>query len=543
MNTLEFIDQLIKDGHATTMDAKQAHNLFVETVGEVDAGTYGYFRTKFNNKKKSIGIITTATAPAPAATTGELPPLEIPEPVIPEVPLAVRKVVNYNDKDTVLDTMGLIPTGTIFDEVASDRITTEKQREEYRSKMGEDMPDDEINIGGFTRKCADIVAGPAGSGKTYSRCILAAKAKRFARLELDQEIRVGFISGEMRKSEWDKEVADCSSGLLKELEVEFMLNYVGFPNYEEIFWEAVGDYDIVIVDSLPAILSHFKMSWDTTIMGKMPTETQMIFQFIRKILESVEVNDNNVQVINQANKDGNYKGGTELPHMLSSMSFVRISPDGSRYMFYDKNRNSGGTCKRKLFFNKKEDGDIEFNVEAYNATYKKVNDKKQDIGAFMSALDKSQQDKLNSMGESSATEASPEEMGTGGATAEERAELDQMVEDFIPYHLREEPTSEHTTSEGQLDLEDNIAIVEFEERQRKLDELQASGEKAGGGIYISSSYNRSRGMDDDEAMALAIWDGRMEGDREAAKATLNQNKTWAKVGRKEGETSNSNNEE
>ena len=173
----------------------------------------------------------------------------------------------------------------------------------------------------------------------------------------------------MRKSEWDKEVIACTSGLLKELEVEFMLNYVGFPNYEEIFWQAVADYDIVIVDSLPAIISHFKMSWDVSIMGKMPTETQMIFQFIRKILESVETNDNNVQVINQANKDGNYKGGTELPHMLSSMSFVRISPDGSRYMIYDKNRNSGGTCKRKLFFNKKEDGDIEFNEEAYNATY------------------------------------------------------------------------------------------------------------------------------------------------------------------------------
>ena len=208
----------------------------------------------------------------------------------------------------------------------------------------------------------------------------------------------------MRDTEWAKELEQCD--LLKELEVDYMLDYVGYSNYEEIFWEAFGDYDIVIVDSLPAVISHFKMSWDKDTMGKMPTESQMIFDFIQKALDSVKKNNNNVQLINQANKDGNYKGGTELPHMMSSMSFVKI--DGTnRYMIFSKNRNNG-KVKRKVYFHKKECGDIEFNVEAYEATYKKVNDKKQSIDELITGMaDAQAQARLNELGEGSETESSP----------------------------------------------------------------------------------------------------------------------------------------
>ena len=349
----------------------------------------------------------------------------------------------------------LIPTGTIFDEIISDRITTQEAKDEYFAKFGEDMPEEMLEIGGFTRKCVDVVAGDPGAGKTTSRTILAVKAKLFAAREQNKKLIVHFISGEMRATEWAKEIA--SSELLKEIEVTYMLDYVGQPNYEEIFWDAFAYGDIVICDSLPAILSHFKMSWDTSLHGKMLTENQMIFDFIRKSLKSVEENNNNVQLINQANKDGNYKGGTELPHMMSSMSFVKL--DGlQRYMIFIKNRNNG-KVKRKLFFSRKSCGDIEFNEEVYRATYEKVNDKKETLDEFISSLDASTKRRLNELGEGSATEKSAYEMGTGGETPEELAELNS-----IPAHLR-------------MDEDDDWdEDADFQERDLAIRDLEAAGE-------------------------------------------------------------------
>ena len=56
MNALEFIDKLLKDGTIVNMNAKTAYELFSTTVGKENAGTYGYFRTKFNNTVKSLGV-------------------------------------------------------------------------------------------------------------------------------------------------------------------------------------------------------------------------------------------------------------------------------------------------------------------------------------------------------------------------------------------------------------------------------------------------------------------------------------------------------
>ena len=82
------------------------------------------------------------------------------------------------------------------------------------------MPEDMIEIGGFTRQCVDIVAGDPGSGKTYSRNILAVKAKLFAAREQDKKLTVHFISGEMRASEWAKEINSCE--LLKKIISSFI---------------------------------------------------------------------------------------------------------------------------------------------------------------------------------------------------------------------------------------------------------------------------------------------------------------------------------
>ena len=252
------------------------------------------------------------------------------------------------------------------------------------------------------------------SGKTYSRCILAAKAKLFAKKELGIDLRVGFISAEMRESEWAKELK--SSEILKELEVDYMLDYVGCSNYQDIFWEAFADYDIVVADSFPAIISHFKM-----VPKENRTEKAIIFDFIRMANLSVSKNDNNVQLINQATKDGNYKGGTELPHMMSSMSFVKV--DGQqRFTTFEKNRNNG-SVNRSLYFSKKENGDLEFNADLYESTYEQTADKNKTVAELLKSI-RDGKTNIDSVGETSnASVNSVYDMGTGGETSEELDEV------------------------------------------------------------------------------------------------------------------------
>ena len=56
MNAIEFITQMAKDNVLGNYDARGAYNQFVQNVGQASAGTYPYFRTKFNNKCKELGI-------------------------------------------------------------------------------------------------------------------------------------------------------------------------------------------------------------------------------------------------------------------------------------------------------------------------------------------------------------------------------------------------------------------------------------------------------------------------------------------------------
>ena len=277
---------------------------------------------------------------------------EIEALVVEDLP--VRVVKTYCNGEDLPEVPGLIPTGCLFDELISDRFTTQKQLDEYKERTGVDMPADEIEAGGFTRKCVDIVAGDPGAGKTTNLCTLLARAKIYNRREFGKEIKVSFISAEMRETEWAKELRD--SALLRELEVTFMLDYVGFENYEDIFWEAFSDGDIIVCDSFPAIIDHIRMN-----PKEKRTEKALTADFIRKSLKSVSVHNNNVQLINQATKDGNYKGGTILPHMLSSLSFVRLDGE-NRYWQYIKNRNNG-KVNRKGYFGRTEARDIDFDED------------------------------------------------------------------------------------------------------------------------------------------------------------------------------------
>mgnify|MGYP003673509783 CR=1 FL=1 len=402
MNAIEFIETRTVE-YLVSTTADQAYDEFI-SQGSIKAGK-GFFKVKWGNtcRKNDVEVllvpVTKVNDIADLAVkhytenpTHAVVPKEKSEKLVivnkkevkedvEDEGLPKRVIVDYNDPNTELNVPSMMPTGTVFDRFISDRITSKEDLEEYKEKFGEEMPIEDRRLGGFTRQCVDIVAGKAGTGKTYSRCILAVKAKIFAKQELDLDLNVGFISGEMRKSEWDKEVE--GSSMLRNLKVDFMLDYVGHSNYEEIFWEAFGYYDIGIVDSLPAIISHFNMSRKS---GDKRTEKAMIFDFILKSLKIVGEKNNNIQLINQATKDGNYKGGTELPHMMSSMSFVVKDKEGRRYMTFEKNRNNGGQCNRSLYFNKLKSGDIEFNEDTYAATYETTEDKSVTVEELINSL-------------------------------------------------------------------------------------------------------------------------------------------------------------
>lgn len=354
MIAIEFIKEYLKDNPLHSADL--AYEIYTTTYPSVDI-SYPYFRTKYNNEKKSLIVV---------PTENDEPTLEIKfvEPKIKK--RTTRKVHSYSDVTKELpEPPGLMPTGTKFDEFISDRVTTDEELQAYFDSFGKYMDEQNIEIGGFTRKCVDVTAGMPGSGKTTSRCKLAALAKIFARREQGKEIRVGFLSGEMRESEWHKELR--KSPLLREVEVEYLTDIAGDEHYEELLWEAISSYDIVITDSFPIIISHIMMN-----PKEKRNEKTIVRDLIKGFIDTVEKANNNCQLINQCNKDGNYKGGTDLPHMMSSQSFVVV--DGQkRYMEFEKNRNNGNV-RRKLYFSNDAYGNIVFDADQYDMMYKQKED-------------------------------------------------------------------------------------------------------------------------------------------------------------------------
>ncbi len=134
--------------------------------------------------------------------------------------------------------------------------------------------------------------------------------------------------------------------------------------------------------------------------------------------------------------------------MLSSMSFVKI--DGQqRYIEFEKNRNNG-KVRRKVYFNKVEGGDIEFNEEVYRATYEQVKDKKSSLNEFIDQLnDASSETSLDEMNEDTGTEMSVEQM----------EEADQLeFENDVAGRV----FSDVEATGRQVDLEDSIAEIEAE---------------------------------------------------------------------------------
>jgi len=378
--------QFIKDYLKTTpyeapMDV---YNLFVKAQGEC---TYPYFRTLYNNMRK-VAERSHNNESNSVVHSGESVGTELPSTSETTTQDIETIVVNYDD-DSRIDLMNeTIPTGTVLDRLICEAIELEEETTYKYScqncaadpvfiKEGESVIESceecggiEFDItelekefktipSGFVRQCCDIVAGLPGSGKSISRVFAAALAVEHARKQ-NKKIKALFISGEMSEFEWKRELLKLP--LLRLVKVAFMEDYVGLPNYEKRLEELISQYDLVVADSFPIFVSHVRM-----YRNEKRSEKEVILDLINLFRNSAKKYNTNIQLINQANKDGNYKGGTDMPHLLTSMSFVMVE-EGRRYIVFRKNRNNGSTINRKLYFTK-ENGRIVFDEETYSLMY------------------------------------------------------------------------------------------------------------------------------------------------------------------------------
>jgi adenylate kinase family enzyme len=335
-----------KNSHLLALSSLQAWEQGYQPAmekGLAVTATYNYFRTQFNKLKQDSGIVMVSD---PSQPKFEL---------VTKPDIAFNTVCYENMDDIVLPAM--IPVGNLYDKIASDRYG------KIEVVDGEEI----TQPGGFTRKCVDVVAGAPGSGKTTSSNMFLARAVKYHREVLDKPLRAGFISGEMFETEWAKEVKQCE--LLKEVEVcyfmeEFRKHHMDMTpeSFLVILENVIKEYDIVTVDSFPVIMDLYR-ELDTKI-----TEKQATSLFINFYIEAAHKHNLNIQLINQANKDGNYKGGTLLPHMASSLAFV-LKVDGKRFKYFEKNRNNGSTIHQKLFFTKLDDNSIDIDAENYEISY------------------------------------------------------------------------------------------------------------------------------------------------------------------------------
>lgn len=346
MEAKQYIKEFLKND--TTQTPQQVYDRFV--VEEQGTCTYPYFRTLYNGERSRIlRNMTSAPVDVPVAPqTASIPELQ-PEPVEIEV-------VKYSDEEVITLDNDVIPTGTVFDDIICESVSVVENEDETEEKE----VDEYAHItAGFVRKCVDVVAGAPGSGKSSTRVYLAAQAVEHNK-SIGREIKALFISGEMQEFEWKRELIKLP--LLKNVDVYYISTDAGAPDYEEKLKKAIFEYDIVVADSFPIFISHIRMC-----KTERRSEKEVTIDLINLFRKAADEGNTNVQLINQANKDGNYKGGTELPHMTSSLSFVLVE-DSKRYMVFRKNRNNGTTINRKLYFEKVDDKII-LDADTYRLMY------------------------------------------------------------------------------------------------------------------------------------------------------------------------------
>jgi predicted ATP-dependent serine protease len=339
MNAIVYIDNLT-DYTANAQESFNEYNKQYPGVCKFD-----YYRTKYNNKKRELDLsvaIRISTPTTENTETVELKPKK-------EITL---KAHNYTDKDVSGLIPETIPTGTLFDRIISDN--------------------------GFCRKCVDAVAAKAGSGKTWSRMSLAAKAV----LHSNHEVKAALLSAEMLEHEIAREVR--SSPELNNIDFVYLVDYfkdnVTAQQYWYILEECFKKYDLLIIDSFSVVHDQLLELYE----GRMKSK-KLIFMLTDHLTKWAAKYNCNVQLILQCKRDGTYLGSSALVHAISSLCYVHVFGQ-KRFNMFEKNRNNGTSVNREVFFSKSKDGSIIMDEESYAAAYERIEDTKTDIKQFLENL-------------------------------------------------------------------------------------------------------------------------------------------------------------
>ena len=252
-----------------------------------------------------------------------------PEPIEESKPSAPEVGHKYTQETIDQYNFTTMKTGTIFDSFFSKRD-------------------------GVDRGCVNVFAAKAGAGKTSLLSGIANLCK-----EVNPDIKIGILHGEMRKKEWLRECSENPDFL--SLVVHYMRDLENSDDLETAFKNVIASFDMVIIDSFPVFLLMMQDAYP-----RMAAKT-LLKRSIDLLLDAAEESDSVINVINQCNKDGSYKGGTELAHWVSSVSYVVKEDKGTRYITQEKSRNSDNTG-RKLYFSRKNNK-LSFNEDTYRIAY------------------------------------------------------------------------------------------------------------------------------------------------------------------------------
>lgn len=318
MSTAALVKTFIS-GLTENLDARTAYAQFnAQNEGVINFGNFNWY---YKKAKPDAPVLVKAV---PHKTVNKITPQVEDDEVDMEF---VDENMHVTEK--TINPKALIPmkTNTPFDILASKRI-------------------------GLSRSTVYMLTGESGAGKTTIATNIGEYIK-----EVDPTATAGFISGEMDEIDWFEECQDNPA--LKNLNVVYLLKYIGAKNFLSILEQAMMKYDYVILDSMESVLDIIK---DVTGFSAKKAERMLIDMMKKATFDKCST----IMAIQQYTKGGTYVGSTKLKHMTTGLIFVKFDKSGGRYLEFDKNRRCGGMIKKRLYYAKnKVTGRIEFDTKRF----------------------------------------------------------------------------------------------------------------------------------------------------------------------------------
>jgi hypothetical protein len=209
--------------------------------------------------------------------------------------------------------------------------------------------------GGLMKGTVGMYTGGPGTGKTtlcYDK-YLAVKAN-------NPKAKCVFINSEMSKIDLKNELR--KNPRLSKIDFILLADY-GYDRALDVL-QAVftGGYDVVFIDSFEDIVGKVK-----SFMGMTSTDAEkQILSILINASENKEDCNKGVNtaivIIQQVTKGGTFKGSNALKHAITYHGELFADKDGSRTMYYSKNRRCGSNIYKKLGYQLDQSHNLVYSV-------------------------------------------------------------------------------------------------------------------------------------------------------------------------------------